>query len=93
MHGLDGLQKRLPHLEEMPAAIDQDGGRHGTRRNHGAYYRSRNTYWAPRVRAKLHALGIRCARKRVARLVREAGLVGRGEYERASLGGAYRARS
>ena len=39
---------------------------------------SRDTYGAPRVHAELHALGIRCARKRVARLMREAGLVGCG---------------
>jgi len=37
---------------------------------------SRGTYGAPRVHAELHATGIRCARKRVARLLRIAGLVG-----------------
>ena len=35
--------------------------------------RSRRTYGAPRVHAALRAAGIRCARKRVARLMRAAG--------------------
>lgn len=38
--------------------------------------RSRRTYGAPRVHADLRAAGVRCARKRVARLMRAAGLVG-----------------
>lgn len=37
---------------------------------------SRATYGAPRVHAELRALGVRCARKRVARLMRRAGLRG-----------------
>ena len=40
------------------------------------YARSRRTYGAPRVHAELRALDVRCGRKRVARLMREAGLVG-----------------
>ena len=39
--------------------------------------RSRWTYGAPRVHADLRARGQRISRKRVARLMREAGLVGR----------------
>ena len=38
--------------------------------------RSRRTYGAPRVHAELRAAEVRCARKRVARLMRAAGLVG-----------------
>jgi len=38
--------------------------------------RSRRTYGAPRVHADLRAAGVRCARKRVARLMRAAGLAG-----------------
>jgi putative transposase len=37
---------------------------------------SRATYGAPRVHAELAAAGTHCARKRVARLMRQAGLVG-----------------
>lgn len=37
---------------------------------------SRSTYGAPRVRAELASAGTRCGRKRVARLMRQAGLVG-----------------
>jgi len=37
---------------------------------------SRRTYGAPRIHAALRAQGTRCARKRVARLMRAAGLVG-----------------
>jgi putative transposase len=38
--------------------------------------RSRRTYGYPRVHAELRAIGIRCGRKRVARLMRKAGLRG-----------------
>ena len=41
-----------------------------------AHARSRRTYGAPRIHAELRAQGARCARKRVARLMRAAGLVG-----------------
>jgi putative transposase len=37
---------------------------------------SRGTYGAPRVRAELASAGTRCGRKRVARLMRQSGLVG-----------------
>jgi putative transposase len=39
---------------------------------------SHETYGAPRIHIELRALGVRCARKRVARLMREAGLFGCG---------------
>jgi putative transposase len=41
-----------------------------------AHERSRQTYGYPRIHAALNALGIRCGRRRVARLMREAGLRG-----------------
>ena len=40
------------------------------------HYRSRETYGYPRVHAELRALGVRCNRKRVARLMRKDGLRG-----------------
>ena len=41
-----------------------------------AHVRSRGTYGAPRVQAELQAAGLRVGRRRVARLMREAGLQG-----------------
>lgn len=41
------------------------------------YDESRKTYGAPRVFSKLREQGVVCAKKRVARLMRETGLVGR----------------
>jgi putative transposase len=38
--------------------------------------RSRQTYGSPRIHAELRALGTRCGRKRVERLMREAGIQG-----------------
>jgi putative transposase len=43
---------------------------------------SRQTYGAPRIHFELRTLGVRCARKRVARLMREAGLFGCGGHGR-----------
>jgi putative transposase len=40
------------------------------------HHRSRETYGSPRVHAELRALGVRCGRRRVARLMRVAGLQG-----------------
>jgi len=49
---------------------------------------SRETYGAPRIHFELRVLGVRCARKRVARLMREIGLFGcggRGRKARTTL--------
>lgn len=49
---------------------------------------SREIYGAPRIHFELRTLGVRCARKRVARLMREAGLFGcggRGRKPRTTL--------
>jgi putative transposase len=43
---------------------------------------SRQTYGAPRIHFELRTLGVRCARKRVARLMRVAGLFGCGGRRR-----------
>ena len=43
---------------------------------------SRQTYGSPRVHAELQAQGVACARKRVARLMRQAVLVARGRRRR-----------
>ncbi len=43
---------------------------------------SRETYGAPRIHFELRMLGVRCARKRVARLMREVGLFGCGGRRR-----------
>jgi putative transposase len=43
---------------------------------------SRQTYGAPRVHFELRMVGVRCGRKRVARLMREAGLFGCGGRRR-----------
>src|SRR5215208_6527360 len=43
---------------------------------------SRETYGAPRIHFELRTLGVRCARKRVVRLMREAGLFGCGGRKR-----------
>jgi putative transposase len=53
--------------------------------------RSRRTYGYPRVHAELRALGVRCSRKRVARLMRKAGLQGclRGRKKRTTRRGEY----
>jgi putative transposase len=43
---------------------------------------SRETYGAPRIHFELRTLGIRCGRKRVARLMRQSGLFGCGGRKR-----------
>jgi hypothetical protein len=43
---------------------------------------SRQTYGAPRLHFELRMLGVRCARKRIARLMREVGLLGCGGRRR-----------
>ena len=47
--------------------------------------RSRATYGAPRIHAELRAQGVRCGRNRVARLMRQAGLMGCHRRRRRSL--------
>lgn len=47
-----------------------------TARIQALHAQSRRTYGAPRIHADLRASGVRCSRKRVARLMRRAGLAG-----------------
>ena len=47
-----------------------------TSRMNAIHERSRGTYGAPRIHAELEAEGIQVGRKRVARLMRAAGLAG-----------------
>lgn len=47
-----------------------------TTKIHEIHGRSRGTYGSPRVHAELRSSGIRCGRKRVARLMREIGIRG-----------------
>jgi putative transposase len=47
------------------------------------YHASRRTYGSPRVQAELRAEGIRCGRKRIARLMRQCGLSARRKVQRA----------
>ena len=48
-----------------------------TRQIHHIYAQNRRVYGAPRIHAELHAQEVRCSRKRVARLMRLAGLKGK----------------
>lgn len=43
---------------------------------HEIHQRSRETYGSPRVHAELRSIGMRCSRKRVARLMQESGIRG-----------------
>ncbi len=47
-----------------------------TERIREIHWLSRQTYGSPRVHAELKALGTRCSRKKIARLMRETGLQG-----------------
>ncbi len=48
-----------------------------TRQIHHIYAQNRRVYGAPRIHAELRDQDIRCSRKRVARLMRSAGLKGK----------------
>ena len=61
---------------ERPPSVRTRADAHLTDLIRAIHVRSRGTYGAPRVHAELQAGGIRVGRKRVARLMRTAGLVG-----------------
>jgi putative transposase len=67
--GFYAWQDRLPSARAQADAALQE-------QIQTIFTRSRRTYGAPRVHAELRALGVRCSRKRVARLMHAAGLVG-----------------
>jgi len=54
-----------------------------TTRIAAAHAASRGTYGSPRIHADLHAAGVSCGRRRVARLMRAAGLRGCRGHRRA----------
>ena len=54
----------------------QQADQHLTEQISGIHQQSRQTYGSPRVHAALRQAGVRCGRKRVARLMRQAALTG-----------------
>lgn len=72
-----GFEERLLRLEGQATRTSRDRENAAlTGKIREIHRRSRETYGSPRVRAELRALGTRCARKRVARLMGQAGLRG-----------------
>ena len=61
---------------ERPSSVRNRADAALTERIREIHERSRHTYGSPRVHAELRALGTRCGRKRVERLMRQAGLQG-----------------
>lgn len=77
MQGVEGLKERLLRLERE--APFEEGHRENAaliERIRAIHQKSRGTYGYLRVHAELRALGVRCNRKRVARLMRKDGLEG-----------------
>ncbi len=77
MPGTWGLKERLVYewKERPPSKRDRENAAL-TEEIRQIHDRSRQVYGYPRVHAELKALGVRCSRKRVARLMRKAGLRG-----------------
>ena len=74
--GYHGWRRKTPSARaKADAALVETIGR--------VHRDSRGTYGAPRVHAELLSLGVRCSRKRVARLIRASGLLGCGGRRRA----------
>ena len=72
--GYHDWKKRSPSKRSRSKRSREDAEL--TERIREIHERSRRTYGYPRVHAELRALGVRCSRKRVARLMRKAGLRG-----------------
>lgn len=62
---------------KRPMSKHQQEDRQLADRIEAAYHVNRHVYGSPRVHAELQAQGLRCARKRIARLMRERGLSAR----------------
>jgi putative transposase len=73
--GFYGWRRRMPSARDRAAALLSE-------KIARIHTDSRETYGAPRVHFELRTMGIRCARKRVARLMRVAGLFGCGGRRR-----------
>lgn len=72
-----GIQERLLRLEMQTAFRHRQGGRRSHREGpRDPPAQQADLYGSPRIHAELRALGTRCSRKRVERLMREAGLRG-----------------
>ena len=61
----------------------REGEQHLAEQIEQVYHASRRTYGSPRVQAELRAAGVRCSRKRIARLMRQRGLSARRKVQRA----------
>jgi putative transposase len=63
--------------KNRPLSQHQREDRQLAERIQAAYYASRQVYGSPRIHAELREQGLRCSRRRVARLMRERGLSAR----------------
>lgn len=75
MQGAESLKERLLRLEGPPSKRERENVTL-TEQIVEIHERSRRTYGYPRVHAELKALGVRPSRKRIARVMRKAGLQG-----------------
>ena len=76
MPRLGRLPQRLLRVDEAADVGARCDGRHVNREIRAAHAASKGTYGAPRLQIDLAEAGIRIGRKRVARLMRSAGLAG-----------------
>jgi len=76
MQGAEGLKERLLCWKDRPPSKRDREDAQLTERIKEIHAKSRQTYGYSRVHAELRALGMRCSRKRVARLMQKAGLRG-----------------